>query len=73
MPRAPVPLTVRALSELVGGRVVGREDIVLSAVGPLEGAGGDTLSLLRSSRYLPEFRVSAAGSAAVGSAVGSAK
>lgn len=61
MPRAPVPLTVRALSELVGGRVVGREDIVLSAVGPLEGAGGDTLSLLSSSRYLPQFRASAAG------------
>lgn len=61
MPRAPVPLTVQALATLVDGRVVGDGDRVLSAVGPLEGADGATLSLLSSARYLPEFRASAAG------------
>ena len=65
MPRAPVPHTVGALSELVGGRVVGPADRLLSAVGPLKGAGGDTLSLLSSSRYLPAFRASAAGAVLV--------
>jgi len=59
--RAPVPLTVQALATLVDGRVLGNGDLVLSAVGPLEGADGETLSLLSSARYLPEFRVSAAG------------
>ena len=61
MPRATVPLTARALSELVGGRLAGESDVVLRAVGPLEGADGETLSLLSSSRYLPEFRASSAG------------
>lgn len=61
MPRAWVPLTARALSELVGGRVTGNGDILLRAVGPLAGADGETLSLLSSSRYLPEFRTSSAG------------
>ncbi len=61
MPRAPVPLTVQALAALVDGRVVGDGDLVLSAVGPLEGADGETLSLLSSARYLPEFRSSSAG------------
>jgi UDP-3-O-[3-hydroxymyristoyl] glucosamine N-acyltransferase len=61
VPRAPVPLTVQALASLVDGRVVGNGDLLLSAVGPLEGADGETLSILSSTRYLPEFRVSAAG------------
>jgi UDP-3-O-[3-hydroxymyristoyl] glucosamine N-acyltransferase len=61
VPRAPVPLTVRAVAELVGGRVVGGDGALLCAVGPLEGADGETLSLLSSSRYLPEFRGSTAG------------
>jgi len=52
---------VQALATLVDGRVVGNGDLVLCAVGPLEGADGETLSLLSSARYLPEFRVSAAG------------
>ena len=34
---------------------------MLTAVGPLDGADGETLSLLTSPRYLPEFRTSAAG------------
>jgi UDP-3-O-[3-hydroxymyristoyl] glucosamine N-acyltransferase len=52
---------VQALATLVDGRVVGNGDLVLSAVGPLQGADGETLSLLSSARYLPEFRSSAAG------------
>jgi UDP-3-O-[3-hydroxymyristoyl] glucosamine N-acyltransferase len=52
---------VQALAALVDGRVLGDGDLVLSAVGPLEGADGETLSLLSSARYLPEFRSSAAG------------
>ena len=61
MPRSPVTLTSRAVAELVGGRLVGDGAVALSAVGPLEEADGATLSLLTSTRYLPEFRASAAG------------
>jgi UDP-3-O-[3-hydroxymyristoyl] glucosamine N-acyltransferase len=61
VPRAPVPLTVQALAALVDGRVTGDDTLVLNAVGSLEGADGETLSLLSSARYLPEFQASAAG------------
>lgn len=61
MPRAPVPLTARAVAELVGGRLVGEGAGLLSAVGPLAGADGDTLSLLTSPRYLEDFTASRAG------------
>jgi len=61
VPRAPVPLTVQALAALVDGRVAGDGSLVLTAVGSLEGADGATLSLLSSSRYLPEFQASGAG------------
>ena len=59
--RAPVALTVQAVAELVGGRLVGDGARVLSAVGSLEGADGETLSLLTSSRYLEAFHGSQAG------------
>jgi UDP-3-O-[3-hydroxymyristoyl] glucosamine N-acyltransferase len=52
---------VRAAAELVGGRLVGEGDGVLSAVGSLEGADGETLSLLASGRYLAAFQASRAG------------
>lgn len=61
MPRATVPLTAQAVAELVAGRLIGDGAGLLTAVGPLEGADGGTLSLLTSSRYLAEFRASAAG------------
>ena len=61
MPRATVPLTAQAVAELVAGRLIGDGAGLLTAVGPLEGADGGTLSLLTSSRYLTEFRASAAG------------
>ena len=59
--RAPVPLTLQAVAELVGGRPVGDGARVLSAVGSLEGADGETLSLLSSGRYLDAFARSRAG------------
>jgi UDP-3-O-[3-hydroxymyristoyl] glucosamine N-acyltransferase len=59
--RAPVPLTLQAVAELVGGRPVGNGARVLSAVGSLEGADGETLSLLSSGRYLDAFARSRAG------------
>jgi UDP-3-O-[3-hydroxymyristoyl] glucosamine N-acyltransferase len=58
---APVPLTSQAVAELVSGRLRGDGTRLLTAVGPLEGADGGTLSFLGSARYLPEFRTSAAG------------
>lgn len=61
MPRATVPLTAQAVAELVDGRLVGDGARLLAAVGPLEGADGDTLSILTGARYLPEFRASGAG------------
>jgi UDP-3-O-[3-hydroxymyristoyl] glucosamine N-acyltransferase len=60
-PRAPVPLTAQAVAELVGGRLVGDGARMLTAVGSLEGADGETLSLLASARYLPAFHASRAG------------
>jgi UDP-3-O-[3-hydroxymyristoyl] glucosamine N-acyltransferase len=61
VPRATVPLTAQAVAELVSGRLIGDGARLLTAVGPLQGADGGTLSLLASARYLPEFRGSAAG------------
>jgi UDP-3-O-[3-hydroxymyristoyl] glucosamine N-acyltransferase len=65
-PRAPVPLTAQAVAELVGGRLVGDGARLLTAVGSLEGADGETLSLLASGRYLPAFRSSRAGAVLLG-------
>ena len=65
MPRASVPLSAQAVADLVGGRLLGDGGRMLSAIGPLDKAGEDTLSLLTSSRYLPEFRASAAGAVLV--------
>lgn len=62
-PQATVPLTVEAVATLVGGRLVGGGDgsRLLTAVGPLAGADGGTLSLLAQGRYLSDFRASRAG------------
>lgn len=65
MPRALVPLSVQAVADLVGGSLVGDGARVLTAVGPLEGADGETLSFLASPRYLPAFRASRAGAVLV--------
>lgn len=65
MPRALVPLTAQAVADLVGGRLTGDGARVLTGVGPLDTADGDTLSFLASTRYLPEFRASGAGAVLV--------
>jgi UDP-3-O-[3-hydroxymyristoyl] glucosamine N-acyltransferase len=54
-------LTLQAVAELVGGRVAGAGDRLVSGVAPLDRAGPDDLSFLASARYLDEFRGSAAG------------
>lgn len=54
-------LTARAVADLVGGRVVGDDGVLLEAVGPLDRADGRTLSFLGSSRYLRAFQGSQAG------------
>jgi UDP-3-O-[3-hydroxymyristoyl] glucosamine N-acyltransferase len=54
-------LTARAVADLVGGRVVGDEGVLLAAVGPLDRADGRTLAFLGSSRYLKAFKGSTAG------------
>jgi UDP-3-O-[3-hydroxymyristoyl] glucosamine N-acyltransferase len=59
--RAPVPLTAQAVAELAGGRLSGDGAQLLTAVGSLMGADGETLSLLTDGRYLETFRGSRAG------------
>lgn len=54
-------LTVQAVADLVGGRLVGAGSGTLSAVGPLDQADAHTLSFLASGRYLKAFKGSQAG------------
>lgn len=65
MAQATVPLTSQAVAELVTGRLIGDGARLLTAVGPLEGADGATLSFLASARYLSEFQRSGAGAVLV--------
>lgn len=53
-------LTLQAVADLVGGRLVGNGSGVIAAVGPLDRADGRTLSFLASGRYLKAFRASTA-------------
>jgi UDP-3-O-[3-hydroxymyristoyl] glucosamine N-acyltransferase len=55
------PLSAQAVADLVGGRLLGNGALPLTEVGPLDRAGGGTLSLLSGKRYLEMFRRSAAG------------
>jgi len=59
--RVTVAHSAAAIAELVGGRLEGDPSLVVNAVGPLDGAHGDTLSFLGSRHYLPEFERSDAG------------
>lgn len=54
-------LTVQAVADLVGGRLVGAGSGTLRAVGPLDQADAHTLSFLASGRYLTAFKGSRAG------------
>jgi UDP-3-O-[3-hydroxymyristoyl] glucosamine N-acyltransferase len=58
---APAGLTAQAVADLVGGRLLGDGAVRLSAVGPLDRAGPDALSLAISERYADELRQSRAG------------
>jgi UDP-3-O-[3-hydroxymyristoyl] glucosamine N-acyltransferase len=49
------------LAALLGGELVGSADAVVSRIGPLEGAGVDTISFLSNPRYQPQLVGSAAG------------
>lgn len=61
----PASLTAQAVADLVGGRLLGDGAVLLSAIGPLDRAGGDALSLAISDRYAEEFRASRAGAVLV--------
>lgn len=54
-------LTAQAVADLVGGRLLGDGAVPLTAVGPLDRAGGRTLSFLSGPRYLGIFQQSGAG------------
>jgi len=49
------------IADLVDGRLVGRRDIRLAGVAPLETAGPGDLAFLASRSHLPDFRLSNAG------------
>jgi UDP-3-O-[3-hydroxymyristoyl] glucosamine N-acyltransferase len=61
----PAGLTAQAVAELVGGRLLGDGAVLLSAVGPLDRAGPEALSLAISDRYAEELRRSRAGAVLV--------
>ncbi len=61
----PAGLTAQAVADLVGGRLLGNGAVVLRAIGPLDRAGPDALSLAVSGRYAEELRVSRAGAVLV--------
>ncbi|NIM48197.1 MAG: UDP-3-O-(3-hydroxymyristoyl)glucosamine N-acyltransferase [Gemmatimonadales bacterium] len=54
-------LTAGQVAQLVGGELVGRHDVVLAGVAPLDRAGPGDLSFLASGRYLAYFRRARAG------------
>ncbi len=54
-------LTAGQVAELVGGELIGNEEVVIAGVAPLDRAGPGDLSFLASAKYLPAFRESRAG------------
>ncbi len=54
-------LTSGQIADVVNGRLVGREDVKIAGVAPLESAGSGDLSFLASTRHLSEFRSCVAG------------
>lgn len=53
-------LTAQAVADLVGGRLLGEGETLLTGVGPIDRAGAGSLTFLSSAKYLPEFRESRA-------------
>ena len=68
---APGGLTAQAVADLVGGRLLGDGGARVTAVGTLEAAGPETLSLLAAPRYLAAFRGSNAGAVLISEALAS--
>jgi UDP-3-O-[3-hydroxymyristoyl] glucosamine N-acyltransferase len=60
-------VTVRALAELVGGRLVGDGDRVITGLGDLRTAGPDRIGFVREKRYRPAAENTRAGAVLVGS------
>jgi UDP-3-O-[3-hydroxymyristoyl] glucosamine N-acyltransferase len=58
-------ITAQAAADLVGGRLLGNGAVVLRRASALDRAGGDAVSLVVSSRYLPLLRESGAGAVLV--------
>lgn len=56
-----MPLTALAVARLVHGELIGRGDVELAGVAPLDRAGPGELSFLATSRHLPYLRRSSAG------------
>ncbi len=54
-------LTAGQIAELVGGELIGNEEVVIAGVAPLDRAGPGDLSFLAFAKYLPAFRESRAG------------
>lgn len=61
MRRTLAALPAAAIAELVEGRLEGDPSVVIHAVGPLDRAHGDTLSILAGGGYVEAFRRSGAG------------
>jgi UDP-3-O-[3-hydroxymyristoyl] glucosamine N-acyltransferase len=59
-------LTAGQIAELVGGELIGRRDVTLAGVAPLDRAGPGELSFLVSPRYVPYFERSSAGAVLLG-------
>jgi UDP-3-O-[3-hydroxymyristoyl] glucosamine N-acyltransferase len=58
-------LTAQAVADLVGGRLLGNGEVLLTAVGPLDRAGPGALSMAVSSRYVDALEASRAGAVLV--------
>lgn len=56
-----VVLTARAIAEVVGGKLVGDDSVVVTGVAPLDRASPSDLSFLGSAKYTPLFASSRAG------------
>jgi len=56
-----VALTAGQVARLVSGELIGRDDVLLAGVAPLDRAGPGDLAFLTASRYLPLLRDSGAG------------
>jgi len=66
--RFPSVVTAGQIAELVGGSLVGQQDLPLAGIAPLDRADAGDLSLLASRRHLAAFHTSTAGAVLTGAA-----